>query len=186
MATTTTRLVLRKPADADDVDVDADIGANMDKIDAAIGSTICTSGTRPGTPFQGQKILETDTAREYVWTGSVWLQTSGPLATVPLTDVATVALNAAAGKVFKLSAAGNRTILTPTGSPVDGQGLIIAHTASGGVRTLALTTGSAGAFAFGTDITALTATGATLTDYIGCIYESTAARWRVVSYAKGY
>ena len=107
-------------------------------------------------------------------------------APVALTDGTTVALNASLGKVHALVAAGNRTILTPTGSPVDGQPLIIRHTASGGARTLALTTGATGAFAFGTDITALTATTSGATDYIGCIYSSASARFHVVSYSKGF
>jgi hypothetical protein len=102
-----------------------------------------------------------------------------------LTDGASVAVDASLGKVHGLVAAGNRTILAPTGSPVDGQSLIIRHTASGGARTLTLTTGSSGAFAFGTDITALTATASGTTDYIGCIYSSAAARFHVVSYVKG-
>lgn len=104
---------------------------------------------------------------------------------VTLTDGATVALDASAGKVFKLSAAGNRTISVPTNA-ADGRGIVIAHTASGGARTLALTTGSAGAFAFGSDITALSATASGTTDYVGAIYDATADRWRVISYAKGY
>ena len=106
-------------------------------------------------------------------------------ASVALTDGATVALNAALGGVFTLTAAGNRTILAPTNA-VDGQKIVIRHVASGGARTLTLTTGSAGAFRFGTDITAVTATNSGLTDYIGCVYNSTASRWDVVAYVKGY
>lgn len=104
---------------------------------------------------------------------------------VTLVDGANVSLDAAAGKVFKLTAAGNRTIDSPTNA-VDGRGIIIAHTASGADRTLALATGSNGAFIFGTDITALSATTSGLTDYIGAIYDGTAQRWRVVSYVKGF
>ena len=104
---------------------------------------------------------------------------------VTLTDGATVALDADGGKVFKLTAAGNRTISVPTNA-TDGRGIIIAHTASGAARTLTLTTGTSGAFAFGSDITALTETAVGTTDYIGAIYDATAARWRVISYAKGY
>lgn len=103
-----------------------------------------------------------------------------------LTDGATVALNSSLGRFFTLSAAGNRTISVPTGSPVHGQEIVIAHTASGGARTLSLTTGSSGAFAFGTTITALSATTSGLTDYITCIYNSTSARWHVVQYVKGF
>jgi hypothetical protein len=106
-------------------------------------------------------------------------------AVATLTDGASVALDASLGNVFTLSASGNRTISAPTNA-VSGQRIIIAHTASGGARTLSLTTGSSGAFRFGTDITALTATGSGLTDYIGCVYNSGAARWDVVAVVKGY
>lgn len=83
MATTTTRLALRKPdpnpTTGDFVDVAADLNANMDKIDAAIGGTVCTSGTRPATPFDGQLIRETDTRRVMVRnaTQSLWDSVSG-------------------------------------------------------------------------------------------------------------
>lgn len=107
---------------------------------------------------------------------------------VALTDIATVALDAALGNTFRLLAAGNRTIGVPTNKPGSGQSqkIIIMHEASGADRTLALTTGSAGSFRFGTDITALTATTNGLVDYIGCVYNQTDDRWDVVSYSKGF
>ena len=107
------------------------------------------------------------------------------VAVVVLDDVASVALDASAGKTFRLIATGNRTIAIPT-NPTTGRGIVIAHTASGAARTLSLTTGSTGAFKFGSDITALTETASGTTDYIGCIYDSTNSRWNVISYAKGY
>lgn len=33
---------------------------------------VCTSTTRPATPYTGQVILETDTGRMLYWTGSIW------------------------------------------------------------------------------------------------------------------
>jgi hypothetical protein len=102
-----------------------------------------------------------------------------------LTDGATVALDASLGSVFLLSAAGNRTVLAPT-NPANGKTILIAHTASGGARTLALTTGTAGAFRFGTSFTALSATATGTTDYIGCVYRLADQRWDVISYAKGF
>jgi hypothetical protein len=101
-----------------------------------------------------------------------------------LSDGATPALDASLGNVFTLTAAGNRTIAIPT-NPTTGQKIIIAHTASGADRTLALNTGTGG-FRFGTTITALTATTSGLTDYIGAIYNSTANKWDVVAYSKGF
>lgn len=103
---------------------------------------------------------------------------------VTLTDGATPALDASLGRHFRLTAAGNRTIAIPT-NPTSGQRILIEHIASGGARTLALNTGTGG-FAFGADITGLTATTSGLTDYIGCLYDSTANKWRVIAYVKGY
>jgi hypothetical protein len=105
-----------------------------------------------------------------------------------LADGTTVPLDASLGNVFRLVAAGNRTISVPTNKPAAGrsQKIVIIHEASGADRTLALTTGSAGAFRFGTDIPSLTATTSGLSDYIGCIYNVDDDRWDVVSVSKGF
>lgn len=191
MATTTTKLSLRKPATSDTVDVETDIGDNMDILDNAIVSTIVDA--------KGDLVAATaaDTvARVAVGAnGTVLAAASGESAglqwqanptpaVVTLTDGATVSLDASAGRVFRLTAAGNRTISVPTNA-ADGRMIVIAHKASGADRTLTLTTGSAGAFAFNTDITGLTATTSGTTDYIGCIYDDVDDRWDVVSVVKG-
>ena len=108
--------------------------------------------------------------------------------TVTLTDGATPALDASLGSIFDLTAAGNRTILTPTNAPATGfsQKIVIRHLASAAPRTLSLTTGSAGSFRFGTDITGLTETATGLVDYIGAIWNESASRWDIVSYVKGF
>lgn len=103
---------------------------------------------------------------------------------VALTDGATPALDASLGNIFTLSAAGDRTIAVPT-NPTNGQQIIIAHTASGGARTLSLNSG-AGGFAFGSTITGLTLTSSGKIDYIGCIYNKTANLWHVIMYTKGF
>lgn len=75
MGTTTSKLGLFKPdpdpVTGDDVDVD-DINDNSDKIDAAAGLTICTSSTRPSSPWDGQPIYETDTNRVMHWVEGAW------------------------------------------------------------------------------------------------------------------
>lgn len=107
-----------------------------------------------------------------------------------LTDGATVALNAALGKVFKLTvasgaASSTHTISVPT-NPADGKGIILAfRNESANPQTLALTTGTTGSFRFSATITALSTTAAGKTDYVGAIYSSDASRWDVVSYVKG-
>jgi hypothetical protein len=103
---------------------------------------------------------------------------------VTLTDAATIATDASLGNHFRVSMGGNRTLGVPT-NPTDGQRCLWEVTASGANRTLTLST-STGGFIFGTDITALTATTSAKADFIGAIYNSTANRWRVVSYIKGF
>lgn len=71
MSTTTAKLGLVKPATDEDVDITI-LNDNSDKVDAASGTTVCTSGTRPGSPFIGQTIYETDTSKIYIWDGAEW------------------------------------------------------------------------------------------------------------------
>lgn len=63
--TNTSRLSLYKPDPADDINVDTDINANLNAIDLNIGYRVCTSSTRPSSPFVGQTIYETDTGDTY-------------------------------------------------------------------------------------------------------------------------
>lgn len=42
------------------------------------GITICTSVTRPGSPFEGQRIYETDTNRELTWDAVGWIIMAEP------------------------------------------------------------------------------------------------------------
>jgi hypothetical protein len=57
--------------------VEADIANNavtQDKLASTLsGITVCTSSTRPGSPFDGQVIYETDTDATKVWNGSAWV-----------------------------------------------------------------------------------------------------------------
>lgn len=83
MATNTTKLALTKPDGTDLVDI-AVLNANADKIDAASGATICTSTTRPASPWNGQLILETDTNNFYVYitAGATWLPVGSAVVSV--------------------------------------------------------------------------------------------------------
>lgn len=76
MATNTTKLGLIKPDFVDVVDI-TDLNTNADDIDAAVGFTICTSSTRPSTPWAGQPIFETDTLTPYIWSGTAWVVAGG-------------------------------------------------------------------------------------------------------------
>lgn len=55
------------------------LNENFQAIDTATGAKIVTSSTRPGTPFAGQQIYETNTKLSYVWNGSAWALQSPPV-----------------------------------------------------------------------------------------------------------
>jgi hypothetical protein len=122
------------------------------------------------------------------YNGTNWVNAKRiALPPVTLTDAATIATDASLGNHFRVTLGGNRTLGAPT-NPVDGQKAIweVIQDATGS-RTLTLTTGSNGAFAYGTDITGITlTTTASKRDFIGAVYNSTAQRWYVIAYMKGY
>lgn len=108
----------------------------------------------------------------------------GPIAPIALTDAASVAVDLALvrdGGAFSLTAAGNRTLATPS-NLVAGKKFLVYHTASGADRTLALSAG----YGFGTDIASLSATTSGKTDILGFIYNSTLAKSLLVGVEKGY
>lgn len=111
--------------------------------------------------------------------------TSLVLLPVTVTYAASITIDAALSNTFRVTMTGDATFLAPS-NPTDGQQIKLVLAASGGARTPTLTVGSAGAFKFGSDITALTAIATGTTDIIGCQYDSAAARWWVVAYVKGY
>lgn len=51
-------------------DLNTDVGAV-----AKTGTIVCTSGTRPASPVEGQKIWQTDTKSELIYTSSTWRRT---------------------------------------------------------------------------------------------------------------
>ncbi len=51
------------------------------------GTIICTSSTRPASPFVGQQIYETDTGRKYLYTGSTWVSDTPGLVLLNSTTV---------------------------------------------------------------------------------------------------
>lgn len=105
---------------------------------------------------------------------------------VVLTDGANIATNAALGNYFRVTLGGNRALDAPTNA-VDGQQIVYEFIQDGtGSRTLTLASGTGG-FILGTDITSTTlTTTASKTDYMTCVYNSTAQRWRVVGFVKGF
>lgn len=129
--------------------------------DANVGVTIMGKGA--GAVKMGNAMAETSTL---------------------LTDGATITLDASLANIFRIVALGDRTLLAPT-NPTTGQKIVIRHNASGGARTLTLTTGANG-FRFGSDITTISQTASGKTDYIGAIWNTTDTVWDVVAFTKGF
>lgn len=73
MSTFTTRLQLEKPATSDQMNVgDLVLSANYKLVDDNANAPSFTSGTRPGTPYTGRIIFETDTSNERFYNGTKW------------------------------------------------------------------------------------------------------------------
>lgn len=106
-----------------------------------------------------------------------------PWAPVTLTDATTIATDASLGTHFRVTLGGNRTLGNPT-NPTDGQRCIweLIQDATGS-RTITLGSN----FALGTSIAAVTlTTTASKRDFLGAIYNSTAGKWYVTAFAKGF
>lgn len=104
-------------------------------------------------------------------------------AVATLTDAATIATDAVLANHFRVTLGGNRTLGNPT-NPYDGARIVYEFIQDGtGSRTITLDT----KFALGTDITGVTlTTTANKRDFMTVIYNSTADKWYVVAFVKGY
>ena len=108
---------------------------------------------------------------------------AGESSVVALVDGVTINTDASLGNLFTVTLGGNRTLANPT-NPSNGKRVIWRFTQDGtGGRTITL--GSD--FRFGTDITAISlSTAPNVTDYFGAIYNSSAGKWDVIAFIKGY
>lgn len=74
MPNTSTRLALVLPFTSENYDVSI-VNGNFTKLElAAAWALVCTSGTRPATPGEGDIILESDTDKVYIRQGAAWDQ----------------------------------------------------------------------------------------------------------------
>lgn len=142
-------------------------------------ATAAAARTLLGSTTVGDAVfIATDAAAARTATGSAKQYTP-----VTLTPGATVAVDASLGDYFKLTADQNFTLSNPT-NPTNGQRILFRILQDGtGSRVMTLDT----KYRLGTDITAVVLT-TTLnkTDYLGCVYDSTADKWDVVAFVKGY
>lgn len=72
------------------------VGDRFSHTDTALDNLIvCTSATRPATPFEGLEIYERDTKRKRVWDGAAWLLTGPKFPAARLRRVAAHAVTGA-------------------------------------------------------------------------------------------
>ena len=95
---------------------------------------------------------------------------------VTTTDDATAEINVDTTDVYELSAVANATTFTTTGTPTDGQTLMIRIKDAGGAKGL---TWDAIFVAIG--VTAPTTTVAGKWHYVGCQYNSAATKWHIIA-----
>lgn len=102
---------------------------------------------------------------------------------IPLTDAATIAVDASLGNLFTVTLGGNRTLGAPTNAK-KGQMIVFRITQDGtGSRTLAYNA----IYRFSTDIPSPTlSTGAGDVDYLGFIYNDADTKWDCIGKVFGF
>lgn len=146
--------------------------------DRTIAMSAAASGTA-GYVTTGSQTLD----GKKTFTNGAIMSASFIMSPVALTDAATVATDASLGNSFRVTLAGNRTLGNPT-NPTDGQRAIweIIQDATGS-RTITLDT----KFALGSDIfSVVLSTAPSKRDFLGAYYNSTADKWYVIAFVKGY
>lgn len=139
MATSTSKLGLVKPDGTDNVDI-AVLNANADKIDAASGLTVCTSGTRPSVPFTGQLIYETDTDKILVFAEGNWQENRVGTSALVDSSVTTAKIADTAVTNAKLAASGLSAAKITTGTLPRAQAPTALQDSDSASNSLLLTT----------------------------------------------
>jgi hypothetical protein len=148
------------------------------KTDLAIVAGDITSGTF------GIGRIPTGTTSSTVAIGNDTRLSVKPYPPVTLTDQATVTTDASLGTHFRLTGStSGRTIAAPT-NPTDGQVITYEIKNSSGSITLTHTWNAV--FAYGSDVTALTAIAIGKTDFIQWVYCSSVSKWQLIGYMKGF
>ena len=111
-------------------------------IDAAYGigslkQGVCTSSTRPASPFEGQMVYETDTDMVVVWNGSAWRYIA---ATTPTNGTVLQIVNATTStQLSTASTTGQDTGLTATITPKSSSSKVLVSVFQNGVYTNGVT-----------------------------------------------
>lgn len=152
----------------------------LTKSDVSLGSVDNTSDVSKPVSTAVQTALDgkaSTTTTDALDTRVATLESAG---VIVLTDGATIATNAAAGKHFRVTLAGDRTLAAPTNA-ADGMRKIWEMTASGANRIITLATGAAGAFELTTNITSPITITSGRTHFIGAVYNASRDRWTVLA-----
>lgn len=146
------------------------------------GYPIILNGVGPTTGVQ----IPAGVRALVAWNGSdfVIISLSGPRV-VTIADATSITINADITDIAtqaNTQSAGTLTINAPTGTPLNGQRLII-RLRSSNIQTFSWNS----AFVGSTDLALPTASsGATLYDYVGFLYNSTASKWQLVAKVFGF
>lgn len=150
--------------------------------------TVGLIGSRPSAGTSGRYYFATDVGGGTLYedNGSAWVTlTPGIIGGTPvtLTSAATVTVDATLGTYFTLTAAQSFTLGNPTGA-LNGQKLMFRLLQDNvGGRVLTLDT----KYRLGTDLNVVTlSTTANKTDYLGVVYDSTADKFDVIAFMRGY
>lgn len=153
---------------------------SLTKTDVGLGNVDNTSdANKPVSTAQQTALnLKADTTvTDGLNTRVTTLESAGIVA---LTDGASIATDASAGKHFRVTVAGDRTLAAPTNA-TDGMHRIWEITASAADRSLTLSTGSSGSFELTTNITSPITITNSKTLFLGAIYNTSRGRWTVLA-----
>ncbi|SRR6266705_333973 len=195
------------PADADELGLMDSAAGNVLKslmwvnlknaVWSAWGALIA-AGTQKSTPVDADKVALSDSAASNATKYSTWANIKAVLKTyfdtlyapkapniVTITYASTISVDFTSqpnNTIFRCALTGNVTV-NITGASDGQKGQIELAQDATGSRIVTLGTG----FAFGTDITAFTATTtASKTDYLGVVYDNASTKYRILAISKGY
>jgi hypothetical protein len=145
---------------------------------AAVGNTTYTAGT--GLDLTGTTFSIDSTVATLTGTQTLTNKRINPRVVAASATTGTITPNGDTTDVYKAEGlTGAITIAVPSGTPVDGQKLMIRLEDNGTARAITWTTSAGGFRAIG--ITLPTTTVATKITYVGCSYNATDSFWDAVA-----
>lgn len=136
--------------------------------------------TSASTPLAGTEelpLVQSGTTKKVAVSGLF----SSPVRIGTVADAATITPTSDSCNQYNVTAlAQAATVAAPSGTPTDGQKLVLRFKDNGTNRALTWTTGSSGAFR-AVGITLPTTTTANKTTYVGCIWNAADSRWDAIA-----